>query len=667
MDKLPDELILHIIAFLEPSALCSLSLTSTHFLRLSRDPTLWKHLCFTHSATEQRRRRLASSPTNTTSHDTVDPRLAELIRAADTLSADFDVSVGNRDAPGAELQEHVNKGKRDKVLLANWDPSYRAEKVDWYKEFVERHAEVRMRWFQGAGGEQDEGSAGGGVTSEATGAGILFDQDGFAGKLVAPMENGSIKIWDARAQSETQGRCVGASEIGMLAGKGADLDMGTRLEQSATIMTDTGAVECVSIDSATQRGFFAVQNTLNEVDLHTLQLISRTPFPFPITALSEATPTVPLTIGTNWTLHLHDPRKPHPSPSPTHTELLNSGTATSFSSLTSSLASHVSLAQPGALSILHMPSTRPADNNGDIWVAGRFTSLLNFDRRFFPRLRGTIHSGARLSSLTALPHPFIPHSLRLAPPYGSPAILQDVKDTPGYTMIAAGEYKGKGSLELYSLSSHPGRGINSSDSRSTARDAHALYQNRQTASRSKLLSVACHGTRLVTSDGDGVLKWFERDAVTPVRQFNINHIDPVSGLLLPDEVRIRSQTQSAERVLINPHSVSGTAGGEDIVKKILPTAITTTSSSSSTNANANESTTPGVGQDNLALWTGDGKLGTVGFGVPPWDEDVWLDAVERFGIDDGEREREKRFQGEMRRALEGQARELRWLGGYGLA
>jgi len=670
MDRLPDELLLHIISFLDSAPLCNLSLASTHFLRLARDSHLWKHLCFAHSATEQRRRRLASSPPST-----LDPLLADLIRTTNLLESGLDVGVTNNDMPSADTQHGVSRGMREKALLANWDPSYSAEPVDWYKEFVDRHAEVKLRWFEHVGSP----NAGEDVRGEATGVGILFGADGHADRLVAPMDDGSVRIWDARAQSDNQGRCIARSELGLLSAKGADLDRHTRMEQSRSIMTDTGAVECVSIDSTLQRGYFAVQNTLNEVDLHTLHVVARTPFPFPITALSAAHHSIPLTIGTNWTLHLHDPRKPPVVLSPSHCELISgSGTDTSFARHLGTASGHVSLAQPGALSILHLPPEWARDANGDIWVAGRFTSMLNFDRRFFPRLRGTVHSGARLSCLTALPFPFIPQQLRLGRPYTFPTLLREARERRGYTILATGEYKGKGSVELYALSDDPAHGFNSSDARTMAGHAQktaVCYQNRQTASRSKVLSATTHGTRIVFADADGVVKWVERDASTPVREVNVNHFD-ASGELAPlaqrELQRADTHTQSGngERMLVNPH-VRTQANGEDIVQKILSTTTNTTTASS-------------IGQDNLVLWTSDGKLGALAFGMPPFEQDVWMDALERLDDADGgavaaaaaaaaeeetkkkQRDKETIYSGEMRRALEMQARELRWLRGYGL-
>jgi hypothetical protein len=626
---------------LEPPELVKLQHLSRQFLNLSRDNNLWKSLCFSHSAAERRRRRLET-------HTDIDPRLAELIRAADNLSNTFDTSVHNESAPSAEVQQERNEGKRRQALIANWDPSYPDEKVNWYEDFIQRHAEQKISWFQDAGSEErDHGD----IRREATGAGILYDSDGLADKLVAPLDDGRISIWDASASSERQGRLITKSDIGLLPGKGSDLDYDTRLTQSQAMMTETGAVECVSIDSKLHKGFFAVQNVLNEVDLNTLNIVSKTPYPFPITALSEAHHRTPLTVGTNWTLHLHDTRKPPQAPSSVRCELIGGATDTSFSRLeTGDFGGHVSLSQPGALSILHLPTTREWDGNGDIWVGGRFTSMLNFDRRSFPRLRGTVHSGARLSCITAIPHPFVPQDLHLGQPYSNPSLLRDAKSLPGHTLITAGEYKGKGSLELYGLSSEPVQSIDSSDSRTT-RNSKSYYQNRQTASSSKLLTVASHGTRLVFADGDGNLKWVERDGSTPVRQLNINDFQIHEG--------VEAHPTPNEPQLINasPHEESW----GDIVQKILPTTnpcLLTPYARSSTEA---------LGLDNLVLWTGDGKLGMLGFGQPPFDKDVFEDALEVQGEEEkGEKIREREYSGEMRRALEHQARELRWLRGYGL-
>jgi hypothetical protein len=557
----------------------------------------------------------------------MDARLVDIVRDAGAYLSSLQGST----VVGEDAQPQQNESMKAK-LLANWDLTYPEEQVNFYQEFIQRHAPHTLSWFQDARhGHEDDN-----LHHEATGAGILFDGSGMADKVIAPLEDGSISVWEASATQEGQGKIIARSAIGVLADRGPDLDFDTRVRQSQAIMTETGAVECVSIDSRQKKGFFAVQNVLNEVDLATLQIISRTPYPFPITAVSEAHHPTPLTVGTNWTIHIHDTRKPPSLPLVSRAELIGGDPSNSFSRLdTGDFGGHVSLAQPGALSILHLPPTQKWDANGDIWVAGRFTSFLNFDRRYFPRLRGTVHSGARLSCLTAIPYPFIVGDLRVGLPYSSPSLLYEVKSIPGHTMIAAGEYKGKGSLELYSLSSEPSRSIDSSDSRTT-RNSLACYQNRQTASSSKLLSVAPHGSRLVFSDGDGSLKWVERDGSTLVRQFNIN-----------DETRALSTA-----AYMAPDQ-------DDIVQKILPTV------SRSLSAWARAPDDVPLGQDNLITWTGDGRLGMVSYGGAGFDADE-LDEQAKEAEMKELRNKEREYGAEMRRALEQQARELRWMQGYGL-
>ncbi|KAF2206048.1 hypothetical protein GQ43DRAFT_467585 [Delitschia confertaspora ATCC 74209] len=617
MDALPDEILLHILSYLEAADVVTLQQVSRQFLNVARDKTLWKQLCFEHSVTETRRRRqlLFSS---------MEPRLVQLVQALSSITS-RPTNGHVSDMSDTETQVEVNEAQTNCAFLASWDPTCPGEDVNFYQDFIQRHASLTVSWFERARyGRSDDN-----LHHTATGMGIFFDDRGVANKLVAPLEDGSIGIWDAFGSTGRQGNIIARSAVGLLTNKGPELDYKTRVNQSQSIMTETDAVECVSIDNQQKKGFFAVQNVLNEVDLQTLQIVSRTSYPFPITALSEAAHPTPLTVGTNWTLHLHDTRKPPSFPSSiTHCELISGNPTNSLQ--TGDFGGHASLSQPGPLSILHLPTTREWGGNGDIWVGGRFTSFLNYDRRFFPRLRGTVHSGAKLSCLTALPHPFIPLDVRLTKPYPPPGLLREVKSVSGCTIIAAGEYKGKGSLELYSVAKDPSRSI--SCSHSSRMDQNTFYQNRQTASSSKLLSVVPHGTRLVFSDGDGNLKWVERDGFTPVRQCNINNIASSNQ---------REQLEQG-----------------DIVRKISPTINPSLLDRSYANIP--------LGMDNLLVWTGDGRLGMVGFGKEPVFKAQEMDEIALEAREKKTMEKERQYGAEMRRALERQAMELRWMRGYGL-
>jgi len=285
------------------------------------------------------------------------------------------------------------------------------------------------------------------------------------------------------------------------------------------------------------------------------------------------------------------------------------------------------LYQPGPLSILHLPSSGDEwDGNGDIYVAGRFPSILSYDRRYFPKLRGTIHSGARLCSLASLPYPFASLEKALAR-RGELSVEQvlEAKTRPGKTLIACGEYNSKGSLEMYGLSPNPTLSNISSDS-SAGSLYNAVMKNRQTSSSSKLLSVASHGTRLVVSDGGGNLKWLERDGFTEARKWNIAH-------------------GSVEA----PRGIFGTlgdsyidSGSGDIVIKILEN------------------------QGDLLLWTGE-KIGLLSFSSKPgFTAESFEDNASARTAEEAHREREERvYSKTMRRALEHQANEVRFIRGLG--
>jgi hypothetical protein len=395
---------------------------------------------------------------------------------------------------------------------------------------------------------------------------------------------------------------------------------------SHMMMTETGAVECVSVNNSARKGFFAVQQHLHEVDLNTLQISSSKRYPFPITALSEVDDRTPLTVGTSNTIHLYDPRD---------SAFAASGASSSGELIGGSVYSHATLEEVGPLSILNHSGFGPSDES--IWVAGRFKSLLNYDRRYFPRLRGTIFTGAPIACVSSLPFPFIPRGLDLLRnPDASIPSLQSARSAPGTTLLAAASYKGKGSLELYGLPNTQ------------------CYQNRQTASASKLFSVAPHGGRIVFSDGDGNLKWVERDAFSAVRSFNIN------DALASDHTT--QQDHSTPRG-IWASSTADEPGQGDIVQKILP--FNTLPSSSP------DSGRPDTNQSNLLLWTGDGRLGVLGFGHgSPLGDDEWCDALEQqegFTTEQRAREdAERQHSAAMRRALERSAEEVRFVRGLGM-
>ena len=491
--------------------------------------------------------------------------------------------------------------------MASWDPTYRDEKVDWYGEYIARHAPLSMAWLEQPFSEQ----RGLREKLEMRGLGLLKDHNDSV--LVAPLEDGSVCLWnigrEVAAPKAEDGRILSRSRPGLLSVIGPDCGTSQNLATSRAKSMSHGVVECVSVDRIRNKAYFAVQSALNEVDLTTLQISSYNRYPFPITALSEAAYPVPLTVGTGFSLHLHDPRLGSNGGSP------NSWTSdhvdsianvpnefqygnTDFHRLSSgdpSNTDYATIFPPSPLSILHhSPSSA-------IYVAGRFPSILTYDRRFFPKLTSTIHSGARLCSIVSLPNP------------------------NRSTLAAAGEYNGKGSLELYPLEP-----LSTTPPKDTMPEP---TRNRTSASRSKLLSLTTHGTRLLFSDGDGKLKWVERNGSTVVRQWNINTFD----------TSLRD-SESARGGIFNSQPDEG-----DVALKLLPVSSEERSE--------------------VCVWTGE-KIGVLGFKEKPrfsFGKDETNEACTPEGSSDGESLDERDYERMMRRALERQADEVRFVRGLGLS
>lgn len=371
------------------------------------------------------------------------------------------------------------------------------------------------------------------------------------------------------------------------------------------------------------------------MDLKSCQVLSREKFPFSIAAISEAASGTPITVGTNLSLHLYDPRTRSNGSTPFDTPerldaatLLEPGSPRAKNYFNPQPSNYAPLYQPGPLSIIHIPTTPETwDGNGEIYVAGRFPSILNYDRRYFPRLRGTIHSGARLCSMTSLPHPFTAHLKdRMRRAELSLEQTHEAKALPGNTLVACGEYNTKGSLELYGLSPDPLLSTISSDfSAGRSRNADVL-KNRQTSSNSKLLSVSTHGTRIVFSDGNGNLKWVERDGFTEVREWNLT-------LASIDE----------------PRGIFGPSTSGDIIRKILHT---------DSRAERGRMT---VDNDQLVVWTGE-KVGLVTFANKPAFSSTSFEDLAKSAEEAASERKERAYGQSMRKALQWQADELRFLG-----
>lgn len=580
--------------------------------------------------------------------------------------------AGTKEGPG-----EFSAVRRSREAAA-WDPSFENEEVDWYSEYIARRGPISFSWLRQPSTRNVE--TGRKRHREIKGLGILKDwSSAKQDKVVGPLEEGSICIWDLNnshctGSQGSKGKILGISPPGALT---ADYSRRKDNPGSKAALEFMNLGDCVSVDSIRRRAYMAVGNVLNEVDLETLKIVSQQRYPWSIFALSQETDySVPLTLATTLSLHMYDCRLPvpeeeeaislycektaatfvldsplHPRPTSPFLHLQANGRPRRIRSPDPSSrgADYAPLFQPSPLSVLHPP----APHVNSILLAGRFPSVLTYDRRFFPRLQSSVHSGSRLCALAPVPAPQSP-------------IFSDSTWGDTHNVVACGEYNGKGSLELYSLTSSgsacdvaPG-GLSSM--------LYSVYKNRQSAARSKLLSVGSHGTRVVYSDADGNIKWVERDGRVEVRRWNINTDRPRPGNSRQPE-RDSSATTSE-----NEDETQGATGlwaslslesqsSNEVARKILPTGGS-------------------LSEDKLLLWTGD-RIGCIKFSTPDEveqeeeSEDEEDDMFVGEEVDPSAREeirqerrhkkqQENEYAGMMRKALERQADEVRWMGRLGM-
>jgi hypothetical protein len=620
--------------------------------------------------------------------------------------------------------EHTCMSKKARVT-DEWDLSDPSESIDWYSEYIARHAQLSVSWFSPQSVKH----------LDVRGAAVFEDND--TKKLVAPLEDGSLCLWNLNQHEGASSRHTQICQTSTTSTPGilfSDSTSSSESSQTAAkrALSFSGVADCISIDHARKHAYVAVGDLLNEVDLNTLKVVSQSKYAWTVTALSQIqSPHQPLTVGTSFSLHILDARCPsrdrstspagsadlgesiaffpnkdverniHPArlfqihpldgfgtnvtnpQSQSHTPI-----PTSYMQSRTSLTSYAQL-EPAPLSILHQ-----TDNS--IMVAGRFPSILNYDRRYFPRLECAIHSSARLSALAYLP----------LSPRGIKYSTSTAEDRG--TLISCGEYNGRGSLELYSVPHNissmaaapsPNNLVNlsdtiDSDNTTTTADLPSTtnsnqdqpsiysYKNRQSISSAKLLSVATQGTRIVFSDADGGLKWVERDGKSIARRWNVNSYQlhqasfPRPGR--SDAGGIIGGSDAAFSTAREVQRFEAAIHGEEVVRKIIPT---------------------GTGEaDDLLVWTGE-RVGLVGFGRNQdfydalEDVDTAGKAVEsrdvvklfdvfvgpkmradagdggsgsRSGSDsDDLEERARAHDTQMRRALERQADELNWMQRFG--
>ena len=150
-------------------------------------------------------------------------------------------------------------------IMANWDPSYPTEKPRWYDEYIQRNAPICTSWLQQPRHRESPDHE----YLEVRGMGLYTPAgESDATLVVGPLDDGSICIWDIRGTHGKKGSIIARSKSGLLS---VDPTPQTTSNKRSK-MISTGVTECVSVDSARKRAFFAVQSGMLLLPPSTFQL-----------------------------------------------------------------------------------------------------------------------------------------------------------------------------------------------------------------------------------------------------------------------------------------------------------------------------------------------------------------------------------------------------------
>jgi hypothetical protein len=232
---------------LDPLDIVTLQLVCKRLFTLSRDDALWREQCFLKSGFLERVRRrrelLVGGPTE-------EAPFRNLARAL----ANGKLLEGSRLAKPREGVHNNFRLSTEKVRIrANWDPVYPGEKVNWYNEYIARHAPISTSWLQQPRNRESTEHE----FLEVRGV-ALYTPPGEPDSTlaVAPLDDGSLCLWDISGTRCRRGAIWQRSKSGLLS---LDPQPPTNPHQRSK-MVCTGVTECISVDSGRKRAYIAIQN-----------------------------------------------------------------------------------------------------------------------------------------------------------------------------------------------------------------------------------------------------------------------------------------------------------------------------------------------------------------------------------------------------------------------
>lgn len=154
--------------------------------------------------------------------------------------------------PQAEAR-HLKACSNERIrILANWDPSYHDEKVDWYSEYIARNAPISTSWMQQPRNRDNNDRE----YLEVRGMALYTPAgEDDATLAVGPLDDGSVCLWDLKGTKGKKGSIVARTKSGLVIADSTPKDGDSKRSK----MFKDGVVECVSVDHASKRAYFAIQ------------------------------------------------------------------------------------------------------------------------------------------------------------------------------------------------------------------------------------------------------------------------------------------------------------------------------------------------------------------------------------------------------------------------
>lgn len=234
---------------LNPSAIVNLQLVCKRLLELGRDDALWREQSFLESSFLEslpRRREL----------------LAQGTLGGDAPVRDLTRALAESHGLGEPKQIRIPKEQlglktlsNEKIRIrANWDPVFPGEKVNWYDEYIRRHAPISTSWLQQPRNRESPEKE----YLEARGVALYTPPGDLDSTMsIAPLDDGSLCLWDIRGIKGRRGAIWQRSKPGILSVDASPQAGPNRRSK----MVSTGVTECIAVDSVRNRAYVAVQSS----------------------------------------------------------------------------------------------------------------------------------------------------------------------------------------------------------------------------------------------------------------------------------------------------------------------------------------------------------------------------------------------------------------------